>query len=94
MCRMLRHNPKQSHTITQMHNFFPAPAPCRKSNMILITNKTIAASKMERRQWLHNQALWVWRQVNPKSRSGIVNDFNTISEQAGNDKFLNAETSF
>ena len=59
----------QSQTITQMQgmirNFFSpsAPAPCRKLNMILITNKTIAASEMERRRWLHNQVLWVHRQL-------------------------------
>lgn len=83
MCRMLRHNPKQSNRCA---TFFSSSSTMQ--TMILITNKTIDASKMERRRWLHNQALWGWRQLNPKSCSVIVNTFNSMSEQAGNDKFF------
>lgn len=64
--------------------FFPAQAR-RKLNMILITYKTIAASKTGRRQWLHNQELSCGDNKIPTL---ILNDFNTISDQAGNDKFF------
>lgn len=87
MCRMLRHNPKQSHRCEERCATFSSTPPValaswRKLSVILITNKTIAATKTQRRLWLHNHTLWAQRQVNPTSHPVTV----TISEQADNDK--------